>query len=434
MGDAMKLLTLVLCEIRHRRASFLLTTLSVAVAVAAFVFSYSVLKADELRTADLLAERQKEVEAAGTALEDSMRKITKGLGFNVLVLPEDQDLGELHAEGTPTTTMPEGYVEKLANSKIVTVNHLLPIVAKKIEWPELERSVIVTGTRGEVPMAHRALKKPLQDAVPKGTMIVGAEFGRTRDDGASLKVGDRIKLMDREFEVTKVHEERGTADDITVWINLPEAQEMLGMQNQLNAILALECNCATVDRLAEIRTEIASILPGTKVIERGPPALARAEARNKAKAVAVENLAAEKQSRAAIRNQRAKLAAVLVPMIVLIAATWIALLTVLNIRQRRSEIGILRAIGLGSGQILKVLLGKAAVAGVMGGLLGMSVGFFAGLSLGDLAGTTGSALRIDMLGPMLLALVAAPVLSVLAGWLPAVFAVKSDPATILAES
>lgn len=432
----MKLITLVLCEIRHRRASFVLTVLSVAVAVAAFVCSVMILKADEVHTNELLSQRQKEVEEAGAKLEDSMRKITKGLGFNIVVLPADQDLAELHAEGTPTTTMPEAYVAKLAGSEIVTVNHLLPIVAKKIEWPEMKRSVILTGTKGEVPLAHRALKKPLQDAVPKGTMIVGAEFGRSgSDDVPALKVGSKVTLMDREFEVTRVHDERGTADDITVWINLEEAQEMLKMQNLVNAILALECNCATVDRLAEIREDIAAILPGTQVIERGPPALARAEARNKAKASAEASLVAEKESREAIHAQRVKLAAVLVPLIVMIAATWIALLTLLNIRQRRSEIGILRAIGLGSSQILKVLLGKAVIAGLLGGLLGVGIGFFAGLSSGDLAGTTGGALRLDSVWPIQVAAVlAAPVLSVLAGWLPALFASRADPATILAGS
>ena len=39
-------------------------------------------------------------------------------------------------------------------------------------------------------------------------------------------------------------------------------QQMLGMENLVNAILALECNCATVDRIAELRGEIAKVLPG----------------------------------------------------------------------------------------------------------------------------------------------------------------------------
>lgn len=428
-------LTLVLCEIRHRWISFLLTCLCVAIAVAAFVASLTLLRADEIRTTELLTDRQKEIEAAGAALEDSMRKITKGLGFNILVLPEDQDLGQLHADGTPNTTMPEDFVEKLANSDIVTINHLLPIVSRKIEWEEYDRSVIVTGTRGEVPLMHRALKKPLQDAVPRGTMIVGSELARApQGDAPQIKPGSKVKLLGREFEVTKIHEERGTVDDITLWINLEEAQEMLGMQNLVNAILALECNCATEDRVAEIREDIAGILPGTQVIERGPPALARAEARNKAKETAEDNLASVQAHRESVHQQRTRLAGVLVPAIVIFAASWIALLTMLNVRQRRDEIGILRAIGLASGQILSVLLAKSVVAGVLGGLLGIVVGFGAGVSFGDLSGTAGAATRLWATGPAIAALITAPILSIVAGWIPALLAAKTDPATILAGS
>ncbi|MFK7818387.1 MAG: ABC transporter permease [Planctomycetaceae bacterium] len=427
----MKLYTLVISEIQHRLGSFVLTVLSVATAVAAFICSNVLLKADDLKTEKLLASRQADVETAGAELEDSMRKITKGLGFNIVVLPKDQDLAELHSQGTPNTTMPETHVAKLAESEIVTINHLLPIVARKVEWAEMKCDVIVTGTRGEVPLAHRALKKPLQDAVVKGTMIVGAEFAKTTGDREALAEGSKVKLLDREFEVAKVHEERGTADDITVWINLEEAQEMLGLQNVVNAILALECNCATVDRLAEIREDIAAILPGTQVIERGPPALARAEARNKAKQTAKESLAAAKTNREAVKAQRTQMASIIVPVIVAITATWIVLLTVINVRQRRGEIGILRAIGLGGGQILRVLLGKAAFAGVLGGVLGIAVGYFLGVKLSDLPAASDVA-ELRSVGPMLIALAAAPVLSVLAGWLPAVFAAKTDPATVLA--
>ena len=202
------------------------------------------------------------------------------------------------------------------------------------------------------------------------------------------------------------------------------------MQNVVSAMFALECNCATVDRIAEIREDIAAILPGTQVIERGPPALARAEARNKAKKTAEANLVADKENRESIHAQRVQLTSILVPLIIVIAATWIVLLTILNVRQRRGEIGILRAIGLSSGNILTVLLSKAVLAGVLGGVLGLAIGYFAGVKLTGADAETAGQLRAT--APMFLALLGAPILSVLAGWLPAFFAAKTDPATVLA--
>ena len=422
---------LIIREIRHRWISFLLSLVSVAVAVACLVGSLVSLRADEIRTTEILAERQKEVEAAGVQLEDAMRKITKGLGFNILVLADDEPVNDFTISGIPQGTMPYEFVTRLAESKIVTVNHLLPIISRKIDWPEMKREIVLTGTQGEIPIAHRPLKKPLQDQVPAGTMVVGHNIHSPTDDLPGLKKGDKVQLMGREFEVTTLHAERGTVDDSTVWINLTEAQEMLGMQNLVNAVLALECNCATVDRVGEIRAEIAKILPGTTIIERGPPALARAEARNTAKETAQANLKRETQNRERIRTQRESFSAILVPLVLFGAGTWIGLLALNNVRQRSSEIGILRAIGLRRAQILAAFLGKALIVGVVGAIIGFVAGYAAGLQLSDLPMSLNNARQVFSPMVLLMALVAAPLLSALSSWIPALLAAGQDPAVVL---
>ena len=430
----------ILREIAHRKLNFALGLLSVAAAVGCLVGSLSLLEAHEQRTGEILAaqkseldksieEHQAAVQQAGAELEDSMRRITKGLGFNILILPEDQDLNELHTEGTLSRTMPEEYVTRLANTNIVTVNHLLPMVMQKLEWRERGQTIILTGTRGEVPIMHRKDdKKPLQDAVAPGTMVLGHEVARQQN----LKVGDKAPLLGREFTVQTVYEQRGTADDATVWINLAEAQELLGKQNLLNAILALECNCAAKDRIAQIREEIAGILPGTQVIERGPPALARAEARNTAHATAIANLEREKvraeqtlektaADRATLQHQQERFASVLVPVVLVASGVWIGFLMLMNVRERRNEIGILRAIGLRSRQILSIVLGKAVLIGLAGGV----VGYFTGAVV---AGSTRFSPELFLLAAGLALLLAS-----LASWIPALLAARQDPALVLQE-
>ena len=303
---------LVLREIAHRKLNSLLALLSVSVAVACLVGADTLMDDHQYRTEQLLAAKQTEleqqldqkrkdleeslkakqkaVEKAGKKSRDAMRKITKGLGFNILILPKNQDRLELKRDGTLTETMPEERVKKLAESSIVTVNHLLPMVLKKLEWPEKKTTIILAGTRGEVPIMHRSLKKPLRDRVPPGKMAVGFEIHKA----LGLKKGEEVTLKGKKFQVAELSSERGTTDDITVWINLREAQELLGMQNLINGILALECNCATVDRVAEIEKEILNILPGAQIIERGTIALARAKARNNAEAGAAAALKREK--------------------------------------------------------------------------------------------------------------------------------------------
>lgn len=402
----MKLTRLIFREIAHRKLNFALGVAAVIAAVATLIGATTLLEADQQRTV-----------AAGAELQDSMRKITKGLGFNILVLPEDQDLQELHVEGVPSRTMPEEYVDRLANSKIITINHLLPQVSQKIDWPEANRTIILTGTRGEVPFLHRAPKSPLQDPVPEGQIVLGYQLHRD----LQVEPGDTVTLKGLSFEVKDVYDERGTVDDATAWINLEQAQELFEMQNLVHAILALECNCASPDRITEIREEIAAILPGTQVLERGPPALARAEARNKASEVAEATLA-----------QHESFAALLVPLVIVTSAVLIGLLAWLNVRHRQGEIGILRAVGLRSSQILLIFVGKALAMGLAGAALGYGVGFLVGLRLGQVDGNTVASLFGAR--DLAVALIAAPLLTVTASWLPAVLAARQDPAVVLQSS
>src|SRR5207302_3863549 len=115
------------------------------------------------------------------------------------------------------------------------------------------------------------------------------------------------------------------------------AQQLLGKPNQINGILALECVCAA-DSLDKVRAEIVKVLPETQVIEFQSQTLARAEARQRAAAEASDALAREKLSRARLRQERESFAAVLVPLVVVACALWVAFLALSNVRERRSEI------------------------------------------------------------------------------------------------
>ena len=424
----MKIWGMMWREIAFRKLNFGLALFSVSAAVACLVGTLTLLRADELRTDRLLAKKEAEVAKAGASLEDAIRRITKGLGFNIIILPEDQDLNEMHLEGSLSKQMPEEYVHRLAKSKIVTVNHLLPTVMKKLTWPETGLSVVLYGTRGEVPIQHRDPKKPLLDTVPEGTMIIGHHVSQK----LGLREGDETTLLGHKFSVGKIHGERGNIDDGTVWINLAKAQELLGMRNLIHAIQALECHCAG-DRISQIRAEIAGILPGTQVIERGPPALARAEARDQARQSAEDALARAVANRRELRGQREAFAAVLAPLIWVGAAVWIGFLMLGNVRERRAEIGILRAIGFRSSQILLLFLGKAFLFGILGTLLGFVVGALAGASLGERTAGWESLKNPEVPIHFVLALGLAVALSVFASWIPALSAARQDPALVLQE-
>ena len=400
---------LVTCEILHRRMNFALGVLAVMVASTSFIGSITLLQIHE---ADLVQRMDK--------LTDDIRKAMLKLGFNVVILPKEQNLADWYAEDYASKYMPEDYVHKLANSRIVTVRHFLPSLQQKVEWPEQNRKIILVGARGEVPNLHKNPVKPLVQPVPPGTISFGYELHRN----LGLKVGEKVKLMGKEFTIHACHKERGNKDDITAWIYLAEAQELLDKKGLINAILALECLC-TGDALPLIRKEIAAILPGTQVIERGSRALARAEARTKV----------EEEARIALENEKL-LASILTPVVVTGCAVWIALLGFTNVRARREEIGVLRTLGVSAKSILAMFLSKHILVGVLGGVLGFCAGVLAAVYFSAaLEGTRIQITSMDLsvAGLLVLSVGGAAALAVIAGWIPTMTAIRQDPAEVLRE-
>lgn len=417
---------LILREIAFRKLNFSLAVLSVAVAAGCLVAQLTLLRVHDYQTRRLLTAREAEVKQMMARLQDDYRKIMLKLGFNVLILPEGASLNDLHNDEQPPRLMPEEYAHILASNRVMTINHVLPALTQKVKWPERQRKIILMGVKGEV-FIQSAHQKPLLEAVAPGHVVVGYELHQS----LGLKAGQTLVFMGRNFTISKLMEEKGSADDITLWINLHEAQELLQMPGKINAILALECNCEA-DRLAKIRAEIGALLPKTRVIEFASQAITRAEARNRAAEQAQASLQHEKEGRARLRAQQEAFAAWLVPVVLAAAAVWIALLTWLNVRDRRPEIGILRALGVRAVQVLGVFIGRAAVSGLVGALLGAAVGTWVALRWDH---TLPAEMVRQVLDAALLAAVvmASPMLAAAAAWVPALVAAQQDPAHILRE-
>jgi len=423
-------------EVLHRKLSFLLGLVSIAAALACLVGALRLLEAHDIRTGQIIAQKEKDTKSEMDGLEDDIRKAMLKLGFNILIIPKDLNLADFYANDYADKYMPESYVEKVSQAKVVSIRHLLPSLRQKIMWPERKRKVILIGTRGEVPFMHKAPKKPLPVSrttpVARDTMVVGYELHQSM----RISEGDKVKLLGREFTVTKCYKERGTEDDITVWINLEQAQEMLDKKGQISAILALECHCAWGDVLA-VRKELNQILPDVRIVEKSTKALARAEARYSAKRRAASQVKRAKEHRAQLRRERENLAAILVPLVMVVVALWVAFLMLNNVRERASEIGLLRALGLRANQILVVFLSKAFLMGVLGGVIGYFGGIYVGLVLSNrMEGVSPTeAVETGLFDPWLfvMALVLAPFLAVVASWIPATLAARQDPAIVLRQ-
>ena len=94
-----KVFTLIRKEIGHRKLGFVLSVVAVAVAAATFLVVVALLRGTDLETGRLLDEKVQATEREMAELEDGIRVSMKGLGFNLFIFPEGQDMGEVYERG-----------------------------------------------------------------------------------------------------------------------------------------------------------------------------------------------------------------------------------------------------------------------------------------------------------------------------------------------
>jgi putative ABC transport system permease protein len=151
----------------------------------------------------------------------------------------------------------------------------------------------------------------------------------------------------------------------------------------------------------------------------------RVEARARAAKEAEVSLLREEKTRKELRVEKESFNAGLISLVTIVSAFWVGLLMWINIRQRRSEIAILKAIGWSNYRVFVLVLLKAFVMGIIGGICGVLLG---------LAIVNFRNYEINYDYQLMVLVVSASVfISIISSWLPALSAVTMDPASILQE-
>jgi len=294
---------------------------------------------------------------------------------------------------------------------------------------------------------------PMGYVVEPGTVLLGHELGVGWNVGNKIELPVRGSDSPKEFTVARVLPEQGSKEDISIVVHLDDAQLLLDKPERVNQILALNCHCAESD-MSKIRSQLEHALPEARVTEFRTKFLARAEQRSavaessekvlsqmQANLEERERILAERKAiladmaatRSQIERLMVTLSDVITPLVVVAAAIWVGLLALSNVRERRTEIGVLRALGKGSGTIVALFLGKAILLGLVGGLIGFGLGTSLGWLLGESALDISSQHFRPSLFVFLYTLIGAPLLAAVASYLPTLSAVVQDPAVVLRE-
>lgn len=418
--DTMKAFDLFLREVRFRPAGFLIG-LAAAMAVAGcLVGARGILDGHDRKTDRLVSDLEARAQARMDELSEETRIFTKNLGFNILLLPAGQDLGELYSTDRSTRFFPAEQAERLGRARLETLNHLLPMLRQRMAWAAYGGDVILVGVQGEIYIKSPKNQKPMEESVEPGRVHLGDAIHRK----LNVNVGDKVELLGEHFTVHRLLPANGNVDDITVLANLGDMQRLLGREGQLSGILALSCDCAAGD-LELIRTEVSKTIPGVQVVEFAT----RARARDRARTAIAKGTRAEMAdilaSRHALRTQLFSFAAILVVMVSVGTLFLLGALAAANTRERRQEVAILRVLGLSTRRILLLFLLKAFFAGLGGGILGCLAGVIAARQFG---GSTVPAVSAGFLAG---AAALAVAVAVLGSLIPAWLASRQDPAEIL---
>jgi len=445
---------LILSEIRFRSVNFLLCLAAVVIAATLFITGPTLLggyavdtqrelaglqaEADQLQ-ADM-GQKKKETEAILADMEKQTKRIMRDLGVNLRIVHRDTNLGNLYTDFV-AVEFPEEYIQKLAAAEqIETIVHLIATLQQKIKWRE--RTALVVGTLPVTSEAQSAEgKQHMGVVVEPGTVYVGHELG------VGLKQGETIEIEGQPFKVAQIMPEFGGLNDVQLVLDLHDAQRILNKPGKINQIMALGCKCKG-DRISVIRRQLEQVLPDTRITEDKPRAEAREKQRDLVEATrkqeeervaaslaqVVANRQRQEASRTRQQQMLARLINITTPLVILTSALFVGLMTGSNVRERRPEIGVLRALGKSAGNIAVLFLGKAVLLGLLGGLLGCALGYV----LAPLVGRTMLDLAADLFRVQPVSLVAtllgAPLITVLASYVPARTAVAQDPAIVLMDT
>lgn len=356
--------------------------------------------------------------------ENSVSEQLKSLGANIMILPKSMNIQNYYDADLNGETIPQEYVDALAGSELSGIENFSPKLASKITLSGKE--FILTGIlpvneikskqswEGKGIFSNPA-KCGITTPVTQETQVrrnvienLGADEALIGFDVATtqnLAPNQEIIVSDKKFKILSVLPMTGTIDDTRIFVNLKTAQDMTGNQGRISAIEVVGC-CQEISK--GLINDINKLVPDAKVI----------------------TITQIVDTQIKMNKTMSDLSLLLLVLIMLIGGATIANYMFTNVYQRRKELGTLLAMGASSTMILSMLLAKALILGVFGGLAGYIVGSAISMVVGP--SITGSAVT-PMWDLGLLALLIAIIMSMLASLIPAYKASSVDPNIILQE-
>lgn len=247
----------------------------------------------------------------------------------------------------------------------------------------------------------------------RGKIVVGSNYAKKNDFGKNVKVGDKIKINDKDFEVVGVLKDMGNPQN-NLAIIMPEEslRSLLNIGDEYDMIIAQSASETETSALAEkIKKEMR---------------------RDRGEQKGEEDFSVQTPTQAlsALNNVLSIIQAVIIGIAAI--SLFVGGIGIMNsmytsVLERNKEIGIMKAVGAKNSDIMWIFLFESGLLGLVGGIIGLVLGiiFSEIASLGAQI-ALGSNILTPQFSPLLLfgAVAFSVIVGVLSGLLPALSASK----------
>lgn len=404
----MSLTDLTLKELWHRKSQLISGLLAITLGIGVIV---------GIRSISVVSEK-----AVAVNLDN--------LGANILVLPQAASVDNYYSADIDAPTFPEGYVEKVVTSTLPGVDNMSPKLTRRVKIGD--ENVVLTGILPKSEIASKPiwqsggllgnkinsscvpnsntqpakyLDEKLQrkgiDTLAKSDCFIGSVVAKK----LNVEENDILTIENKTFKIVRVLPETGTVDDDRVFANLHTVQALLGTGEQISAIEIMGC-CNEIS--AGLLGKLRNILPDTRITTIGQIVSTQIETNR-------------------LMN---KISLVFLIIILFVGSISIGNYIWANVNERKKEIGILRMIGYHKRHVYYILILKAVIMGIVGGIAGFIIGTMAAIWLApQFAG-----IQVSPIYMLLLASIGISIIISIAGSVfPAYLAGKIEPFSNMQE-
>ena len=193
--------------------------------------------------------------------------------------------------------------------------------------------------------------KLISGRMPTDAMEEAVVLGQTAAEVLKKKVGDPIQIETKELKVVGIVKGGAIVEDGSVILSLPLLQGIIGSPNQINAIDVRVTPSTSQEQIQELTRQIQKEVPEVRAVTVSEH-LSHSEGFRLVKAM----------------SWGTSLLAILVGVLGVMNTM------LMTVFERTHEISVLLAVGWTRGRIMRMILYESAMIGLLGGLVGVTIG------------------------------------------------------------